>query len=183
MLVAGSATPRPESFHRLPRLRLAERVDHQRLPAVQMVDMREAKRALHPETVHALHDAAKSIVLLNRRGWSNFLTCRSCGEVWMCPECDVSLVLHRAEGLLACHHCGHREPVPTRCDACGSVSIGRHGTGTERLSPSWPAPGCACSASTPTRRAPPRCCATSSRPTAACSSAPRWSPRATTSPT
>jgi primosomal protein N' (replication factor Y) len=98
-----------------------------------MVDMRDSKRALHPETVHALHDAPKSIVLLNRRGWSNFLTCRSCGEVWMCPECDVSLVLHRAENHIACHHCGHREPVPHRCDACGSVSIGRHGTGTERL--------------------------------------------------
>ncbi len=51
----------------------------------------------------------------------------------MCPDCDVSLVLHRAEGTLACHHCGHREPVPGRCGACGSVSIGRHGTGTERL--------------------------------------------------
>ena len=95
--------------------------------------MREARRALHPLTVHALHDAAKSIVLLNRRGWSNFLTCRTCGEVWMCPDCDVSLVLHRGEELIACHHCGHREPVPSRCDACGSVSIGRHGTGTERL--------------------------------------------------
>jgi primosomal protein N' (replication factor Y) len=51
----------------------------------------------------------------------------------MCPDCDVSLVLHRSENLIACHHCGHREPVPSRCDACGSVSIGRHGTGTERL--------------------------------------------------
>jgi primosomal protein N' (replication factor Y) len=133
VLVAGSATPRPESFHALPRLRMGARVDGAKLPAVEMVDMREAKRALAPATVHALHDAAKSIVLLNRRGWSNFLTCRSCAEVWMCPECDVSLVLHRAEELLACHHCGHREAVPTRCDACGSVSIGRHGTGTERL--------------------------------------------------
>ncbi|MFL5845173.1 MAG: primosomal protein N' [Solirubrobacteraceae bacterium] len=133
VLVAGTATPRPESFLRLRRLRMGSRVDGATLPKVQMVDMREAKRAMHPLTVHALHDARKSIVLLNRRGWSNFLTCRSCGEVWMCPECDVSLVLHRAEDLIACHHCGHREPVPTRCDACGSISIGRHGTGTERL--------------------------------------------------
>ncbi|MCW2990600.1 MAG: primosomal protein, partial [Solirubrobacterales bacterium] len=133
VLVAGSATPRPESFLALRRLRMGARVDGSTLPTVEMVDMREAKRALHPVTVHALHDARKSIVLLNRRGWSNFLTCRSCAEVWMCPECDVSLVLHRSEDLIACHHCGHREPVPTRCDACGSVSIGRHGTGTERL--------------------------------------------------
>ena len=133
VLVAGSATPRPESFLAMRRLRMARRVDGATLPRVEMVDMREARRALHPLTVHALHDAAKSIVLLNRRGWSNFLTCRSCAEVWMCPDCDVSLVLHRSEDLLACHHCGHREPVPTRCDTCGSVSIGRHGTGTERL--------------------------------------------------
>src|SRR4051812_41702833 len=133
VLVAGSATPRPESFHAMRRLRLEQRVDGAKLPAVEMIDMRDARRAVHPVTVHALHDAAKSIVLLNRRGWSNFMTCRSCGEVWMCPDCDVSLVLHRAEDLLACHHCGHREPVPTCCDTCGSVSIGRHGTGTERL--------------------------------------------------
>jgi primosomal protein N' (replication factor Y) len=133
LLVAGSATPRPESVHRMRRLRMPSRVDGARLPAVELVDMRDARRALHPTTAHALHDAAKSIVLLNRRGWSNFLCCGSCGEVWNCPECDVSLVMHRGENTLACHHCGHRERVPSRCDACGSVSIGRHGTGTERL--------------------------------------------------
>jgi primosomal protein N' (replication factor Y) len=133
VLVAGSATPRPESVHALRRLRLPRRVDGARLPPVEVVDMREAKRALHPRTHEALVDARKAIVLLNRRGWSNFLTCRSCGQAWECPSCDVTLVMHRAEGLLTCHHCGHREPVPTRCDACGSVSIARHGTGTERL--------------------------------------------------
>ena len=72
-------------------------------------------------------------MLLNRRGWSNFLSCRSCGKVWGCPECDVALVLHRAEGEIACHHCGHRERAPERCDACGSGSVARHGLGTERL--------------------------------------------------
>jgi primosomal protein N' (replication factor Y) len=133
VLVAGSATPRPESVHALRRVRLPARVDGARLPVVEVVDMREAKRALHPRTHEALADARKAIVLLNRRGWSNYLTCRSCGQAWGCPSCDVTLVLHRAEGLLACHHCGHREPVPARCDACGSVSIARHGTGTERL--------------------------------------------------
>jgi primosomal protein N' (replication factor Y) (superfamily II helicase) len=133
VLVAGSATPRPESVHALKRLRLPARVDGARLPPVEVVDMREAKRALHAHTHEALADARKAIVLLNRRGWSNYLTCRSCGQAWGCPSCDVTLVLHRAEGLLACHHCGHREPVPARCDACGSVSIARHGTGTERL--------------------------------------------------
>jgi len=133
VLLAGSATPRPESVHRLPRLRLLERVDGRPLPPVEIVDMRDAGRLFHPRTHEALVDSRKAIVLLNRRGWSNFLTCRSCGRAWECPNCDVTLVLHRAQGGLSCHHCGHNEGVPARCDACGSVSIGRHGTGTERL--------------------------------------------------
>ena len=60
--------------------------------------MRGTDGALHPRTVHALADARKAIVLLNRRGWSNFLDCRVCGHAWSCPNCDVSLVLHRAGG-------------------------------------------------------------------------------------
>jgi primosomal protein N' (replication factor Y) len=95
--------------------------------------MRGAQHSLHPETRRALGASRKSIVLLNRRGWSNFLTCRSCGKAWECPNCDVALVLHRAEGALACHHCGHRERIPTRCDACGSLAVARHGAGTERV--------------------------------------------------
>jgi primosomal protein N' (replication factor Y) (superfamily II helicase) len=114
-------------------VRLRARVDGQPLPPVEIVDMREARRALHPRTHDALAGARKAIVLLNRRGWSNFLSCRSCGRAWECPSCDVTLVMHRAERLLACHHCGHREGVPSRCPDCGSVSIARHGTGTERL--------------------------------------------------
>jgi primosomal protein N' (replication factor Y) len=132
-VVYGSATPRPESAEALRRLRLPERVDGRSLPPVGVLDMRGVRSALHPETADALHAAGKAIVLLNRRGWSNFLTCQTCGHVWMCPECDVSLVLHRAEGRLACHHCGHRAPVPERCGECGSVSVARHGAGTERL--------------------------------------------------
>jgi primosomal protein N' (replication factor Y) len=73
------------------------------------------------------------MVLLNRRGWSNFLSCRSCGLVWSCPDCDVALVLHRADGHLACHHCGHRESVPARCGDCGSTAVARHRAGTERV--------------------------------------------------
>jgi primosomal protein N' (replication factor Y) len=137
VLVAGSATPRPETFHRLRRLSLPERVDGQALPPVELLDMREAPSALHPRTAEALagvrRGGRKAIVLLNRRGWSNFLSCRSCGQVWSCPSCDVTLVLHRVGGYVACHHCGHREVVPQRCAACGSVSVARHGMGTERL--------------------------------------------------
>jgi primosomal protein N' (replication factor Y) len=143
-LVAGSATPRPESWHRLGHLRLPERVDvgggpqlpllrDRGLPPVRVLDMRDARSPLHPLTRRALAATEKSIVLLNRRGWSNFLTCRSCGKVWECPNCDVALVLHRAEGAIACHHCGHRERVPDRCDACGSLAVARYGAGTERI--------------------------------------------------
>ena len=72
-------------------------------------------------------------MLLNRRGWSNFLSCRECGRVWECPNCDVTLVLHRAAAEVACHHCGHSERVPRACPDCNSVSVARHGAGTEQL--------------------------------------------------
>ena len=133
VLLAGSATPRPETWAALPRLTLPERVAGRPLPPVDVLDMRGAGHPLHPDTRRALTAARKAILLLNRRGWSNFLTCRSCGKVWECPQCDVALVLHRAEHALACHHCGHRERVPDRCDACGSPSVARYGAGTERL--------------------------------------------------
>ncbi|HET8952214.1 MAG TPA: primosomal protein N' [Solirubrobacteraceae bacterium] len=132
-LLVGTATPRPETWHALPHLRLPKRVDDRPLPPVRVLDMRGARHPLHPETRRALATARKSIVLLNRRGWSNFLSCRSCGKTWECPNCEVALVLHRAEGAIACHHCGHRERVPERCDACGSLSVARHGAGTERV--------------------------------------------------
>jgi len=132
-LVCGSATPRPEAWHRLARLTLSERVGSRPLPPVQVLDMRGARHPLHPETRRALGSERKAILLLNRRGWSNFLACRACGKAWECPQCDVALVLHRAERAIACHHCGHREPVPERCDACGSPAVARHGAGTERL--------------------------------------------------
>jgi primosomal protein N' (replication factor Y) len=137
VLLLGSATPRPESVHRMPVCTLSSRVDSRPLPAVQVLDMRGEAPGLHPLTAQALAEVraarGKAIVLLNRRGWSNFLSCRSCGRVWSCPDCDVALVLHRAEGCLACHHCGHREPAPSRCKDCSSTSVARHGAGTERL--------------------------------------------------
>jgi primosomal protein N' (replication factor Y) len=137
VLVAGSATPRPESALRSRGLRLAERVDCRPLPEVEVLDMRGQHHPLHPTTRLALADCqrrgGRAIILLNRRGWSNFLSCGACGRVWMCPNCEVALVLHRVAATVACHHCGHSEPIPTRCPDCGSVSVARHGAGTERL--------------------------------------------------
>lgn len=168
-LVAGSATPRPETVHAMQRLRLPARVETgarprsalvfadepgapgvivpaarpatpvlaarraDGLPPVRILDMRESHHSLHPETRRAILASRKSIVLLNRRGWSNFLSCKTCGKAWECPRCDVALVLHRAQHEIACHHCGHKEPVPKRCDACGSLAVARHGAGTERV--------------------------------------------------
>ncbi|MEA2404823.1 MAG: hypothetical protein QOE08_1470, partial [Thermoleophilaceae bacterium] len=137
VLVAGTATPRPESRLRLERISLPERVDGRPLPPVEMVPMTGVAGALHQVTRDALagvrERGEKAIVLLNRRGWSNFLSCGSCARVWECPSCDVSLVLHRSAGKIACHHCGHSERVPDACPDCGSVSVARHGAGTERL--------------------------------------------------
>jgi primosomal protein N' (replication factor Y) (superfamily II helicase) len=137
LLLLGSATPRPESAHRLACSALPRRVDGRPLPGVRVLDMRGEQHGLHPLTSQALAEVraqgGKAIVLLNRRGWSNFLSCRSCGRVWSCPHCDVALVLHRGGGYLACHHCGHREPAPARCSECSSTSVARHGAGTERL--------------------------------------------------
>jgi primosomal protein N' (replication factor Y) len=137
LLVAGSATPRPESMLRYERIRLPARVDGRELPPVELVGMAGAAGPLHERTREALDGVRrgeeKAIVLLNRRGWSNFLSCRSCARVWECPNCDVTLVLHRALHEVSCHHCGHREAVPQACPDCGSVSVARHGAGTEQL--------------------------------------------------
>ncbi len=137
VLVAGTATPRPESWLGLRRLELPRRADGQGLPPVEVLDMRGLPGSagpLHPRTRDELGAVAaaggKAIVLVNRRGWAPFLDCRSCGRAYGCPECDVSLVVH--SGDLRCHHCGHREPTPEACDECGSVTLAQHGAGTER---------------------------------------------------
>lgn len=112
---------------------MSQRVDGRPMPPVEVIDMNGASGPLHAATREALIDARKAIVLLNRRGWSNFLECRECGHAFGCPNCDVTLVLHQRRGTLECHHCGHTERRPTGCPACGSVSLAQHGVGTERL--------------------------------------------------
>src|SRR5262245_36529793 len=137
VLLCGTATPRPESWHELERLELPSRVDGRPLPPVEIVDMRGGVPGpLHPRTREAFAQVAerggKAILLINRRGWSTHLTCRSCGHAWECPNCDVSLILHR-DGALGCHHCGHAEPKPEACPECASVTIARVGSGTQRV--------------------------------------------------
>ncbi len=140
VLVAGTATPRPETWLELPRANLPVRVDGLGMPPVQVLDARQAPRRGGPlmsETLDALEEVRrrgeKAIVLLNRRGFAPWLTCRSCGRHWGCPNCDVSLITHRHEGTLCCHHCGHTEPLPGSCSDCGSTTLSQTGAGTERI--------------------------------------------------
>jgi primosomal protein N' (replication factor Y) len=134
--VYGSATPRPESWERLERLELTERLGGA-LPPVQIVDLRrEAGYPLSAPLLAELGKVAetggKAILLLNRRGIAPAIHCRACGTTRRCPNCDVSLVLHR-DVRLHCHHCGWSEPSQDECPACGSPELARIGAGTERL--------------------------------------------------
>jgi primosomal protein N' (replication factor Y) len=140
ILVAGTATPRPESWLELPRVELPRRVDGRPMPPVEVLDMREAdprSGPLHPATWEALGEVreggAKAILMVNRRGFAPWLTCRSCGRHWGCPNCDVSLIVHRHAGRLVCHHCAHAEPQPRACPDCDSTTLSRAGAGTEQI--------------------------------------------------
>ena len=149
VLLAGSATPRPESWASLRRVGLPRRADGGEMPHVRLIDVRGTRGSLHPDVHRAIADARKAIVLLNRRGWATWMECADCGHTWECPNCDVSLVLHgagpasdegggRTRGTLRCHHCGHQERPPERCTECRSVSVGQHGLGTEQLAQELP---------------------------------------------
>jgi primosomal protein N' (replication factor Y) len=134
--VYGSATPRPESWARLERLELGERIGAS-LPPVRIVDMRREagyplSAPLLAELGRVAEHGGKAILLLNRRGVAPALHCRACGTTPRCGLCDVSLVLH-GDGLLRCHHCGFTEPAPEDCPACGSAELARLGAGTQRL--------------------------------------------------
>jgi primosomal protein N' (replication factor Y) len=140
VLLAGTATPRPESWLELPRVELPRRVDGRRMPPVRVVDTRGAdprSGPLHPATWEALEEVrrggSKAIVMVNRRGFAPWLNCRSCGRHWGCPNCDVSTIVHRHSGRLVCHHCAHSEPLPRACPECGSTTLSQAGAGTEQV--------------------------------------------------
>jgi primosomal protein N' (replication factor Y) len=110
------------------------------MPPVEVLDMRESDRRsgpLHPATWEALarvrEQGTKAIVMVNRRGFAPWLICRSCGKHWGCPNCDVSLIVHRNAGRVVCHHCAHSEPLPRACGECGSTTLSRAGAGTEQI--------------------------------------------------
>ena len=139
-LVYGSATPRPEAWHALERITLANRADGAEMPPVQVVDMRtQPPGPVSRPLARALQEAGergeKAIILLNRRGFSRTTLCRSCGWIARCPDCDVPMVLHRegAGERLVCHHCGIERDPPSACPSCRSVDVGRQGSGTQAL--------------------------------------------------
>jgi primosomal protein N' (replication factor Y) len=140
LLLFGTATPRPETWLEFERIELPERVDGLGMPPVEVVDMREADpRAgpLHQATLEALSEVrrqgGKAIVMINRRGFAPWLTCRTCGHHWGCPNCDVSLIVHRESDQLICHHCSHSEPLPRSCGECGGSTLAQTGAGTQRI--------------------------------------------------
>ncbi|HEX4745738.1 MAG TPA: primosomal protein N' [Gaiellaceae bacterium] len=134
--VYGSATPRTESWLRLERLDLPVRIGAP-LPKVKLVDLRrEAGYPLSAPLLAELSAVAdrggRAILLLNRRGISGAIHCRSCGATQRCRSCDIALTLH-GDSRLHCHHCGYTVAMPEACPACGSVELARIGAGTQRL--------------------------------------------------
>jgi primosomal protein N' (replication factor Y) len=148
VVVLGSATPSIESFHNAHSgkyiyLRLHSRFGNRELAEVETVDMREVfkrhgkAQSLSDELKAAIAETfarkEQSMILLNRRGFSSFLLCRSCGLAIQCPNCDVTLTYHRYNSSLQCHYCNYIRPVPRVCDACEGEYIHYVGLGTEQL--------------------------------------------------
>ncbi len=141
-LVLGSATPSVEAWHlmaegSLERLDLTRRLAGGAPPAVEIVDMRGEEGALSRRLVEELGkvkaEGGQSILFLNRRGFSYFFRCRSCGAEIRCRHCSVGLTYHKDRNRLLCHYCGYSEAPPRACPACGSLDVGWAGFGTERV--------------------------------------------------
>lgn len=152
VLVLGSATPavttymrampgvRPEN--RLTLIELRQRANGRPMPEVEIVDMRgEFERGNHSifsarlasELRRCLDDGHQAMLFINRRGHSTFVSCRACGHVVKCDQCDVSMTWHQAENALRCHYCGKTLPPPTKCPKCGSKYIKYFGAGTQKV--------------------------------------------------
>ena len=148
LVILGSATPSVESFQNVQcgkytLLELPRRADGQLMPLIRVVDLRlQGKRAksegglsapLQMAMTKRLEAGQQTILFLNRRGYSTSLLCEQCGHVCRCPNCSLSLTLHRAENRLACHLCGHASKPPERCPECRDPGIQHSGIGTQRV--------------------------------------------------
>lgn len=147
-LVLGSATPDIESFYEAKETkkadlyRLTRRAGDADLPQINIVDLRNELALgnksmlsfnLQEEIQKNLNDKKQTILFLNRRGYSTFLMCRDCGEVFKCKNCNISLTYHKFENKLKCHYCGFEQNVPQICEKCGSSKVKYFGTGTQKL--------------------------------------------------
>jgi primosomal protein N' (replication factor Y) len=148
VVILGSATPSLESFHNASTgkyhyLQLPNRLADRPLAVAEIIDMRAAfarhrkPTVFSDELLQAIAETHKrgeqSIILLNRRGYSSFVLCRSCGESIQCPNCDVTLTYHRSEKVIVCHYCNHREGAPSKCPSCEGKYIYYVGEGTEQI--------------------------------------------------
>ncbi|WP_141992202.1 primosomal protein N' [Bacillus sp. B4EP4a] len=146
-VILGSATPTLESFARAKKnvyklLTLSQRMNKNALPAVDIVDMREELRTgnrsmfselLFTKLKDRLEKGEQTVLMLNKRGHSSFVMCRSCGLVINCPNCDISLTYHRFNDIMKCHYCGFEEGMPSVCPECESEHIRFFGTGTQKV--------------------------------------------------
>ena len=145
-LVLGSATPSLESYARAKKgvyklLTLNKRANNKLMPEIRIVDMKKEIRNNYHNISLELENAIKEkldkkeqiIILLNRRGYSSMLTCKDCGEVIKCPNCDISLTYHKTSNTLRCHYCGYGTKVQDTCPSCYGRSLTMYGLGTEKL--------------------------------------------------
>jgi primosomal protein N' (replication factor Y) len=152
VVVLGSATPSLESYARTAGdaggdspfhlLTMSDRVEGRPLPTVHIVDLREElkagnrsmfSRGLYQAISQRLERGEQTVLLLNRRGYSTFVMCRTCGYVVQCPHCDISLTYHQVSRAMRCHYCGYSQGVPNVCPSCESEHIRYFGTGTQRV--------------------------------------------------
>ena len=146
IVVLGSATPSVDSYYKAKTgtyrlLELDTRVDDRPLPKCEIVDLRQELREgnrsilstrLQELMEERLLNGQQTMLFLNRRGKSAFMSCRACGFVVKCPHCDVSLSEHSG-GVMVCHYCGYRQPVPKVCPSCGSKYISGFKAGTQKI--------------------------------------------------
>ena len=145
-LVLGSATPSLESFakagnHVYKLLSLTERAGGSVLPIVNIIDMKEEVKKgnfilsdiLKNKIGEVLDRGEQAIILLNRRGYSSTISCRECGYVYKCPNCDITYTYHKSSNNLKCHYCGYSMVLPNKCSICGSDNLKDYGLGTEKL--------------------------------------------------
>lgn len=149
LLVTGSATPRAETYYKAKTgdyhlLALPNRYRSLILPPAKIVDLKNEIKLdnyspistfLQEKIAATLAKKKQIILFLNRLGMSTFVSCRECGEVIICPNCQIPLVYHLSDrfGQLSCHHCGHSEAPPTICPKCQSLKIKYFGAGVEKI--------------------------------------------------